>query len=110
MHAVDVFSARDLRNRAGGLLKDAEAGKLAVITKHGRPAAIAVPFDAELLELGVHRQLAARLYSQRLLTLAQAAKLANLSVEAFLDVLQVSGVDVVDYPPEELDAELEAVR
>ena len=110
MHAVDVFSARDLRNRAGGLLKDAEAGNLAVITKHGRPAAIAVPFDAELLELGVHRRLAARLYAQRLLTLARAAKLANLSVEAFLDVLQISGVDVVDYPPEELDAEHEAVR
>ena len=110
MNAVDVFSARDLRNRAGGLLKDAEAGRLAVITKHGRPAAIAVPFDAELLELGVHCRLAARLFAEHLLTLAQAAKLANRSIEAFLDVLKVSAVDVVDYPPEEIDAELEALQ
>ncbi len=110
MPAVDVFSTRDLRKRAGGLIRDAEAGKLALITKYGRPTALAVPFDEELLELGVHRQLAARLYAERLLTLAKAAKLAGLSIEAFLDVLQVAGVDVVDYPPEELDAELEALR
>jgi len=110
MHAVDVFSSRDLRNRAGGLLKDAENGNLAVITKHGRPAALSVPFDAELLELGLHRQLASRLYAQHLLTLSQAAKFADLSVEDFLDVLQVSGTDVVDYPPEELEADVEALR
>jgi prevent-host-death family protein len=110
MNTVDVFSARDLRNRAGGLLKDAEAGNLSVITKHGRPAAITVPFDAELLELGVHCRLAASLFAQHLLTLAQAAKLADLSIEALLDVLKISAVDVVDYPPSELDAELEALR
>ena len=110
MNTVDVFSARDLRNRAGGLLKDAEDGKLSMITKHGRPAAIAVPFDARLLELGTHRHLAVRLYAQHLLTLAQAAKLADLPIEQFLDVLGVSGVDVVDYPPEEVAAELEAIR
>jgi len=110
MSAVDVFSARDLRNRAGGLLKDAEAGILAVITKHGRPTAIAVPFDTELLEQGVHRRLAVRLFAQRLVTLAQAAKLADLSIELFLDVLKASEVDVVDYPPEEIAAELEALR
>ncbi len=51
MEALDVFSARDLRNRSGGLLKDAKEGRLSLITKHGHPAALAVPFDAQLLEL-----------------------------------------------------------
>jgi prevent-host-death family protein len=110
MTPVDVFSARDLRNRAGGLLRDAEAGKLSVITKHGHPAAIAVPFDAALLDQGVHRHLAVRLFVQRLSTLAQAAKIADLSIEAFLDVLRVSGVAVVDYPPEELKTDLASLR
>ena len=110
MKTLDVFSARDLRNRAGGLLKDAADGRFSVITKHGRPAAIAMPFDALLLELGAHRHLAVRLYAQRLLTLAQAAKLASLPIEQFLDVLGLSGVNVVDSPAKEVRAELEALR
>ncbi len=110
MKTVDVFSARDLRNRAGGLLKDAEEGRLAVVTKHGRPASLAIPFDARLLELGVHRHLAAQLYARQLLTLAQAAKLAGLPIEQFLDILDVSGVDAVDYPAREIGEELEQLR
>ena len=110
METLDVFSARDLRNRSGELLKDAGEGKFSVITKHGRPAALAVPFDAQLLELGIHRHLAVRLYAQRLLTLAQAAKLAVLPIEQFLSVLTATGVDVVAYPAREVAEELEALR
>ena len=95
MNTLDAFSARDLRNRSGELLKDADEGRFSVITKHGRPAALAVPFDALLLELGIHRYLAVRLYAQSLLTLAQAAKLAGIPIEQFLNVLAASGVDVV---------------
>lgn len=109
MPTVDVFSARDLRNRAGGLLKDAAEGKLSVITKHGHPAALAVPFDAQLLELGIHRHLAVYLFAQHLLTLAQAAKLAGLPTEQFLPVLGASGVDVADYPAQEVATELETL-
>ncbi len=110
MRSLDVFSSRDLRNRSGGLLKDAAEGRLSVITKHGHPAVLAVPFDAQLLELGLHRHLAVCLYAQQLATLAQAAKLAGLPIEQFLDVLAASGVDAVDYPAKELAAELEALR
>jgi predicted HTH domain antitoxin len=110
MKTLDVFSSRDLRNRSGVILKDAGAGKFSVITKHGRPAALAVPFDAQLLELGLHRHLAVRLFAQRLLTLAQAAKLAALPIEQFLSVLAASGVAAVDYPAKEVAAELEALR
>jgi len=110
MKSVNIFSARDLRNHAGALLQEAEEGRLAVITKHGRPTAISVPFDSELLEQGVHRHLAVQLFGQRLVTLAQAAKLAGMSIEPFLDVLKVSGVDVVDYPSDEVGDDLDAVR
>lgn len=107
---LDVFSARDLRNRSGGLLKDAKDGKLSLITKHGHPAALAVPFDTQLLELGLHRHLAVCLYTQHLLTLSEAAKLADLPIEPFLNVLAASGVDVVNYPAEDVAAELEVLR
>ncbi len=59
----DVFTVRDLRNRTGDLMRDAEEGKLSIITKHGRPAILAVPFDDRLLSFGVHRALAIRLFA-----------------------------------------------
>lgn len=89
-------------------MRDAENGHLALITKHGRPAILAVPFDARLLDLGVHRALALHLFENRHLSLAQAAKLAAVAVEEFVDLLGKTGVPAVDYPPEELDDEINA--
>lgn len=108
MDPVDVFSVRDLRQRSGDLLKDAENGQVAVITKHGRPAILAVPFDARLLDLGVHRALALNLFENRHLTMAQAAKLAAVTVEEFVELLGQTGVPAVEYPPEEIEDELSA--
>lgn len=108
MDPVDVFSVRDLRQRSGDLLKDAENGQVALITKHGRPAILAVPFDSRLLDLGVHRALALHLFEQGQVTLAQAAKLAAVTVEEFIELLSQAGVPAVDYSPEEIDDELSA--
>ena len=105
---VDVFSMRDLRQRSGELIKEAEDGHLALITKHGRPAILAVPFDGRLLELGVHRTLALRLFEERHLTLVQAAWLAGMTAEEFMSLLGEAGVSAVDYPPEELKDEISA--
>lgn len=106
MTNVDVFSVRDLRQRSGDLLRDAEAGTLSVITKHGRPAILAIPFDQHLLEHGVHRALALHLFKTGQFTLAQAARMAGVALEDFLDLLKTAGIDAVDYPPEQLDEEL----
>jgi predicted HTH domain antitoxin len=43
-------------------------------------------------------------------TLVQAAKLAGLSVERFLEVLGEAGVPAVSYPKEELADEVESAR
>jgi prevent-host-death family protein len=42
---METFTVRDLRERTGDLIRGAEAGQLAVVTKHGRPVFVAVPFD-----------------------------------------------------------------
>ena len=99
MEPLDIFSVRDLRTRSGDLLRDAELGQLSLITKHGRPAILAVPFDRRLLDQGVHRALALSLYEGQHLTLAQAAKVAGLSLDGFIDLLGALGVAAVDYPP-----------
>ena len=100
------FSVRDLRQRSSELLRNAEEGRLAIVTKHGRPTILAVPFDDRLLDVGLHRSLALQLFEQRQLTLSQAAKVADLSVEEFMELLGKAGVAAVDYSPSELDDEL----
>ena len=106
MEHLDVFSVRDLRNKSGELLRDAEAGQISLITKHGKPAILAVPFDERLISQGVHRAMALHLFESHQLTLAQSAKLAGLSLEAFIELLGEIGIPAVDYTPEELAEEM----
>jgi len=108
MEQLDVFTVRDLRQRTGDLIRDAENGRLALVTKHGRPAFLAVPFDERLLKHGVNKALALHLFQAGHVTLSQAARIAILPVEDFLDLLGEFGIPAVDYPPKELDEELEA--
>ena len=81
-----------------------------MITKHGRPAILAIPFDDRLLSLGVQRAVAVSLFETGSLSLAQGAKLAGISMEEFVELLGREAVVAVDYPPEELTEELEAAR
>ena len=108
MDSPGVFSARDLRHRSGELFRDAEQGRLAVITKHGHPSILALPFNDRLLEFGVHRTLALHLFEKHHLSLARAAKLAATTPEEFVALLGEADIPAVDYPPEELDEELSA--
>lgn len=107
MNGLDVFTARDLRNNVGGLIKDATNGELSLITKHGKPTAITLPFNKELLSLGINRALATKLYELKLATFSQAAKIANLSVYEFMDILKETDIVSVDYPEDELEKEVE---
>lgn len=108
MKPVDVFSVRDLRLRSGELLRDAEQGRLALVTKHGKPAFVAVPFDERLLSLGLHRALALVLVEAGHLSVARAAKVAGLALEEFIALLGEHGIPAVDYPETELTEELQA--
>ncbi len=108
MEHLDVFTVRDLRNRSGELLRDAEAGQIALITKHGKPAILAIPFDERLIGHGVHRAMALHLFESHQVTMAQAAKLAGLSIEEFVELLGEVGIPAVDYPAEDLEEEMAA--
>ena len=103
---MDTFSVRDLREHTGSLIHDAEEGKLALVTKRGKPVFLAVPFSEELLELGLRPSLAISLYKEGVLTLGKAAKLADQSLESFIERLGKLGLPIVDYTVEELGKEL----
>ncbi len=103
---VDTFSVRELRERIGDLTRDAEKGQLSLVTKHGRPLFVAVPFSQDLLREGVGFSLALELYREEVITSARAAKLAGMSVAEFLEEVSHLDVSVVDYFADELDREL----
>ncbi|OQY54360.1 MAG: UPF0175 family protein [Candidatus Parabeggiatoa sp. nov. 2] len=50
--------------------------------------------------------MALNLFGANCLTLAQAARIANLTIYDFLDLLKETDIPVVDYSPTELDEEL----
>lgn len=103
---METFTVRDLREHTGALIHDAEVGKLSLITKHGRPVFIAVPFSEELIELGLRSSIALKLYEDEALTLGKAAKLAGISLEAFIERLGKLGISAVKYKATDIDQEL----
>ena len=106
MQPFHVYTARDLRNLSGEVIHQAEKGHLGLITKHGKPSMLTIPFDETVLSLGVHRSLALTLFSSRELSLPQAAKLADMPLESFIALLGEAGIDAVDYSPDDLEDEL----
>lgn len=103
---MDTFTVRDLREHTGALIHDAEAGKLSLVTKRGRPVFLAVPFSQDLIEMGLRPALAMMLYQEEVLTIEKAAKLADQSIESFIERLGKLGVSAVNYSASELPKEL----
>ncbi len=93
------------RERSGDLSREAEKGRLTLITRHGHPLLVGVPFTDTLLENGVNTALAENLFKNGALSLGKAAALANISIAEFADYLSQQGIPVVDYPAAELEKE-----
>ncbi len=107
---MDTFTIRDLRERTGELVRDAESGQLSVITKHGRPVFVAVPFDETLIKSGVGLSLAIKLFKDDVLSIGKAAKLADCSIARFTEELSKQDIPVVQYSTDELEDELKEVN
>lgn len=106
---METFTIRDLRERTGELVRGAEQGHLSMVTKHGQPVFVAVPMDESLVREGVGVALAIKLFQDGTLSLGKAARLSRMNLPQFTAKLVEQGIPAVDYPPEELDAELAAI-
>jgi antitoxin (DNA-binding transcriptional repressor) of toxin-antitoxin stability system len=80
---MQSFSIRDLRERFGTLSREVEQSCVSVVTRHGSPLFITVPFSEELLREGVHVTLAVKLLQEGTVSLGKAAKLAKMGVAEF---------------------------
>ena len=105
---MQTFSIRDLRERSGELTREAEIGHVSLITKRGQPIMVALPFTDTLLDRGVRVALAEHLFKEGVLSLGKAAKMAGMAYVLFSEHWSRIGIPVVDYSPDELEAELEA--
>ena len=103
---MEIFSIRDLRERTGELARTAEAGQLSVVTKHGQPVFIALPFDDDALTNGVKVSLAIKLFRDHVISLGRATKLSGMTKLKFIGVLGAHSISAVNYPASELDDEL----
>ena len=103
---MQSFTIRDLRERPGELSREAEQGHLALVTRHGHPLFVSVPFSDELIQHGVGTALAESLYRDNAISLGKAAKLAGTPIADFAAHLSQLGIPVVDYGGDELINEL----
>lgn len=103
---MKTCTIRDLRKHAEALIHNAETGELSLVTKHGRPVFVALPFSEDMCKLGVASAFAIKLYQDGALTLGKAAKLANCPLELFIEMLGSLGVPIVNYSPSEVSKEL----
>ncbi len=103
---MESFTVRDLRERTGELVRGAEAGKLSLVTKHGKPVFLTVPFDDMLLREGVAVALAVRLFDEEHVSLGRAARIAGCSVSEMTDLLLRNGIPVIRTERAELEREI----
>lgn len=103
---MHTFTVRDLREHTGDLIRSAENGELSIVTKHGTPVFVAVPFDEALLREGVSVALAIKLFDEEHISLSRAARLARLSVSEMIDMLGQHGIPVIRTTEEDLEREL----
>ena len=86
--------------------REAESGNVSLVTKHGQPLLLSVPFDEVVVESGVHVSLAVNLFKAGNLSTGMAARVARMSPLQFIELVSNLGIPVVDYPPGELAEEL----
>lgn len=106
---MEIFTIKDLRERTGELVRGAEQGHLSIVTKHGQLIFVALPMDEQLVREGVSVAMAIKLFQDGVLSLAKAARLSRMSLPQFTAKLAEQGIPAVEYPAEELAAELSVI-
>ena len=92
---MQAFAVRDLREHTGELVRNAESGHFSVVSKHGKPLFVALPFNDALLNAGVNVALADSLVQSGELSVGAGAKLAAMTYSAYLRHLGTIGYSML---------------
>lgn len=99
---VKTYSARDLRDSQ--FLSD---DSLSIITSHGKPVKVTIPFDDIMFHEGISRSLALNLVESHLITQVQGAKMAGMSLESFLGLMAQFQIPAADQSSQEVYDDVE---
>jgi prevent-host-death family protein len=102
---METFAVRDLREHTGDLVRNAENGEYSIVSKHGKPLFVAMPFTDALLAAGVNVALADKMVLQGALSVAAGAKLASMPYARYLQHLSALGYSMLD-DAADMEAEL----
>ncbi|MEJ2419917.1 MAG: UPF0175 family protein [Exilibacterium sp.] len=103
---IGSIGIRELRDLSSQLPEKAAAGESFFLTKNGATLYYAIPVDQVLMDHGSRLAIAFNLYKNKALTIGQAAKLAELSVEEFMVEAGKAGIPVIDYDDDVPDSEI----
>lgn len=107
MHAVQV---RELKNNPSQALRNAESDTVVVMNRE-RPAALLLHFDEAMLNKpGVSQALATALFRDGSLSLARAAKLAEMRLVDFMRHLSRLGIPVIQGTQEDARQDMETLE
>ncbi|MEE8060083.1 MAG: UPF0175 family protein [Pseudomonadales bacterium] len=103
---IGSIGIRELRDLSSQLSEKAAAGDSFFLTKNGAALYYAIPVDQTLMDQGSRFAAALNLYKNEALTIGQAAKLAELSVEEFMIEAGKAGFSVIDYDDDIPDSDM----
>lgn len=107
MHAVQV---RELKNNPSQALRNAETDTVVVMNRE-RPAALLLHFDEAILsQPGVCLALATALFRDGSLSLARAAKVAEMRLADFMQHLSRLGIPVIQGTQEDARQDMETLE
>jgi predicted HTH domain antitoxin len=106
--SVDVVKISSLRNNRSKAVRKAREG-MVVVMNRDRPDALLVHLDRELSLPGVRAALATALFREGNLSLGRAARLAGMSLPAFLQHLSRLGIPAIGGSAEEAKRDMETL-
>ncbi|MCP4699136.1 MAG: type II toxin-antitoxin system Phd/YefM family antitoxin [Gammaproteobacteria bacterium] len=104
---MKTLGIRQLKTNPGQLSQILEKDEYLLITRHGEPLGVAIPFSSRLMEQGLERWLALKAFESGDLTLGQLAKALKKSKAETLNTLGQLGISTADY---DLAEDLETIE
>lgn len=99
---VKTYSARDLRSNQ--FLAD---DSVSIITSHGKPVKVTIPFDDIMFNEGISRSLALNLVENNAITQVQGARMCNMSLESFLGLMTEFKIPATNQTITEIEGEID---
>ena len=107
---MQAFEVNNLNETIETVVESIVNDELVILTNEGTAVSFCIPIDSGLMEKGVHVYLAVQLFEKELLSLVKSAKLAQMRIESFMELLASLDIPAVRYDACELEEELSLLK